>query len=198
MQRNWSNIHKWIVRYGDDSEANMSELDELLLNEPGTKLTSTKNSVLHFSAICNASTCLEKFIHMYPHLINERNDKGETPLHWACTNGSLDNVKILLRAGANYHKVDFDNNSILHFAVQNGNYKTVKLILKKNLCDINLENIFGNSPLHVACIEEEYRIMKLLIAYRASTSKIDSTFADDGKIMKRVCKYLSLQEQLCC
>lgn len=191
---NWSNVHKWIVRYGDDPNSRYSELDNILQTESGETLTLTKNSALHFSAISLATNCLEKFVEMYPHLINGRNDNGETPLHWACANGTVKNIKILLHAQANRHMVDYDNNSILHFAVQNGNYKATKLILRKNLCDIELENTFGKSALYIACQEEEYKIMKLLIINKAKTSKIESNFANNPKIVRLITKYVALRE----
>lgn len=191
MSAEWTNIIKWIVRYGDSDDADMEELDDLLEQESGSIKTSTQNTVLHFSAICKSSCCLKKFLQLYPSFLNARNDKGETPLHWACLEGNMANIKLLIRAGANTHMVDCDNNSILHFAVQNGNQRATKYILRKSLCDIHLQNIFGQSAFFVACQEREFKIMKILVLHGANTG-IMAHFPKDKKLFRSVQRYIQL------
>ena len=79
-------------------------------------------------------------------LINQPNLEGETPLHWACQAGILENVSF----GACYQKVDSNGNSPVHFAVCSGNMKLIKYLTKNMASLKNERNYFGEAPIDVA------------------------------------------------
>lgn len=161
----WSNIHKWVVRYGDEQEVDLNEFEELIQNEGIDIVTPSGSTILHLCAISDVSLCLKYIVLRAPHLINKKNYMGETALHWACSKGRLSNVKTLLKHGANPKVRDLEGNSILHFAVKGGRKDTVKYILYNNLVRTNLQNKFGLTALTVAEEEHEKTLIVLLTAY---------------------------------
>ena len=161
----WSASHKWVVRYCDQEKPDFDQFKHILANEGSTPLTQgTLNSTLHFAAIGSSSVVLKYLLSNVPSiLINQSNFEGETPLHWACQAGILENVKLLLSYGASYQKVDSNGNTPLHFAVNSGNVKLIKY-LSKNMKNLkNKKNYYGEAPIDVACTEGEYKIVKYFV-----------------------------------
>ena len=192
----WGNIHKWIVRYGDESNPNFHELERILSTENITKITPNGNNALHFAAIAQSSQILAYLLETAPlTLIDEPNDLGETPLHWACDSGSISHVELLVRTGANCHALDNESNTILHFAAQAGNVPVTKFILKKNLCPTECANIANKTPLAVACEEREIRIVRALVRSGASTYPLIRHYASahEPKIVKELSRETKLK-----
>ena len=54
---------------------------------------------------------------------------------------------------------------------ESGNIAMIKLILRKKLCPIDTVNFGGLSPLCIACVEEEYKIIKYLVRHGSPTLK---------------------------
>ena len=171
----WANIHKWVVRYSDESQhnADLDELRNIMEVEPINTTTDRGNTALHFAAIGTSTRILSYLVtKASPSLINTPNDLGETPLHWACSSGSTSHLRILLRAGADTGSVDCFQNSILHFAVQSGNSPVTKFLLRKKLCEVNTPNFEGKTALSIACEEHETQLIKLLVRYGASRTEL--------------------------
>lgn len=182
----WSNLHKYIVRYGDEDSPDLDQLDELLDEEVGDCVTRIEeNSILHFAAIGERTHCLKYLIPNIPsYLINKANKNGETPLHWACRAGHIENIKILLEANADTHKMDFEGNSILHFAVEAGDYKVTRFLLKNSLCAVDCKNKQGVTPLAIACRDREYRIVKLLKRNGSCTMELLQFYIQSPKMAR--------------
>ncbi|CAF0995177.1 unnamed protein product [Brachionus calyciflorus] len=77
-------------------------------------------------------------------------DHGFSLLHWACWDGHLNIVEILVNKGAKINSLNKCEDTPLHNACQN-NHLNVALYLLKNKANINAVNFHGNSPLHYAC-----------------------------------------------
>lgn len=86
-------------------------------------------SVLHKAArlgyIDVIAYCLVR-MNMSP---NQKDNAGYTPLHEACSHGSLDIAKLLLRFGANHSEAAYAGKRPLHEAVENGFVEIVRLLL---------------------------------------------------------------------
>lgn len=185
----WPNIHKWVVRYSDDRTPNLLELQNIIANESVGSLTENKNNVVHLASTGESSAVLKYLLEVAPSsLINQANIEGETPLHWAARCGSIENVKALVASGADPKIKDKQGNSVLHFAVESGNRDLVKYMLIKNLCGVNERNSDGNSPLAVACNEEEFKLITVLVKSGAETGAIIRQHVEMEN--KRTVKYL--------
>ena len=163
----WFNIHKWIVRFGDELHPDFGALDRIISQESITPVTGQGNTVFHFAAINEQTTCLSYLLSKCidkQNMINRRNELGETPLHWACSKGLINNIRILLNAGANPLLVDNNNNTIFHYAAEGGQYKLIRYLIKKKIGSdlIKLRNLEQKSPLEIATAENEKKIVRLL------------------------------------
>jgi hypothetical protein len=89
-------------------------------------------SALHLAAFFDLPWLVEIYIsqssdHSIVHAMADSND---TPLVWASEMGSVDCVKLLLHAGADPKKVEFDGWSPLHWAATNGHLYIAELLLQ--------------------------------------------------------------------
>ena len=167
----WTNAHKWVVRYSDEKNPDLSVLQVIIEQEGIDILTqNTLNSLLHFACLGESTTVLSYLLQRCTKaLVNHKNSNNETPLHWAVKSSSTEAVKLLLSYGASPKLVDNKGNSILHIAAESGNIAMIKLILRKKLCPIDTVNFGGLSPLCIACVEEEYKIIKYLVRHGSPT-----------------------------
>ncbi|XP_057313315.1 integrin-linked protein kinase-like [Hydractinia symbiolongicarpus] len=82
--------------------------------------------------------------------LNEGDDHGFTPLHWACREGQLVVFEMLMARGGRASARNDGGDTALHLACAHGNKDIVhKLIQHK--ANVNLMNEHGNTPLHYAC-----------------------------------------------
>ncbi|XP_050351985.1 integrin-linked protein kinase [Nymphalis io] len=84
------------------------------------------------------------------HDMNQGDDHGFSPLHWACKEGHLKIVEMLIRRGARINVTNMGDDTPLHLAAAHGHRPIVQLLLQ-NRVDVNFTNEHGNSPLHYAC-----------------------------------------------
>lgn len=95
--------------------------------------------------------------------LNEKNGKGDTPLHMAVDCGRIKIVKLLLDKHANVDEKDADGNTALHIAVAQGYTDIVKELLA-NHADINIRARDGQTALHIAIKNVDQSIIELLVA----------------------------------
>ena len=98
------------------------------------------------------------------------NKNRMTPLHLASRNLSAKLMRLLLERGADINAKDDDNDTCLHYVLKSGNYndklicngiedvkakamECLQLLLKKDYLDIDAENAWGRTPLHIAAIQ---------------------------------------------
>lgn len=87
------------------------------------------------------------------------------PLIGAVYGNNVEAVEILLnRDKINVNATDqFSNSTALHISAKRGNEPIVKLLLNHPEIDINARDNDGNTPLHLACVEQRSDIVQLLI-----------------------------------
>lgn len=68
-------------------------------------------------------------------------------MHITGSNGELEIAKLLLRNGADVHKLSKANKSALHLACQNGHLELAELLLDYG-SNVNGKDIFEMTPLH--------------------------------------------------
>jgi ankyrin repeat protein len=126
-----------------------------------------KDKSIHISVIKNQIKKLNKY------LANgvDVDSKGEyncTPLHYACQEGNIEIVKILLKNGAD---VNIQNRYSTFYplfdAITSDNednyYPIIKLLIDAK-ADINSIDSFGNTILYYAIEKENIELIKLLIS----------------------------------
>lgn len=101
--------------------------------------------------------------------MNEGDDHGFSPLHWACFAGRTNIVDMLLNRGARINATNMGDDTALHLAASHGHVECVNLLLK-NKADVNALNEHGNTPLHYACFWGYQEIAGMLIAAGAQSN----------------------------
>ena len=101
--------------------------------------------------------------------MNEGDDHGFSPLHWACFAGRTNIVDMLLNRGARINATNMGDDTALHLASSHGHVDCVNLLLR-NKADVNALNEHGNTPLHYACFWGFQEISEMLIAAGAQAN----------------------------
>lgn len=94
--------------------------------------------------------------------VNEGDDHGFSPLHWACLSGRANIVEILLNRGARVNAANMGADTALHLTSSFGHLDCTRLLLE-NKADINAVNEHGNTPLHYACFFGHSQLIEILV-----------------------------------
>nr|CAG4651746.1 EOG090X04G6 [Triops cancriformis] len=103
------------------------------------------------------------------HDMNQGDDHGFSPMHWAAKEGHLNIVTMLIQRGARVNATNLGDDTPLHLAAAHGHKEIVQLLLK-NRADINFVNEHGNTPLHYACFWGFQAIAEELVSTGALVS----------------------------
>ena len=140
--------------------------------DPNIVTPDTKNTALHLAAEGGFNECLLYLLSKgaKPDI---RNIKGQIPLHLAARVQSLDCVEILLNVGhCNANSLDCDRRSPLHAGVTKAlNSSEITELLISKGANVNHEDIYGYTPLHVAAINENTACVQILINNGANVAK---------------------------
>ena len=137
------------------------------------------NTVLH-AAAQHGQYEIAKFLITNQVLIDHRNCRGLTALHYACMCGHARIVKLIANKalGDKDEKalVDKCGNTLLHIAAQHGQYRIAEILFSdySNQCPIDHKNSRGQTALHCACIGGHTRVAKFLV-----DNKADITIRDE-------------------
>ena len=133
------------------------------------KLTPKKNTVLHVAAQFGQAECVEWILGLGSpsSLLQQPNEKGDTPLHLAAREGHWKVVKNLIDAAKKLGEGDTergavadctvilrminnDKDTALHEAVRNHHPEVVKLLIQDDPDFAYGANAEGNTPLYIA------------------------------------------------
>ncbi|CAL1261418.1 unnamed protein product [Larinioides sclopetarius] len=117
------------------------------------------------------------------HDMNQGDDHGFSPLHWAAKEGRANIVEMLISRGSRINATNMGDDTALHLASAHGHRDIVHMLLR-NKADINAVNEHGNTPLHYACFWGYQAIAEDLInngALVAICNKYGETPLDKGK-----------------
>ena len=84
--------------------------------------------------------------------VNEKNNYGNTPLHYACIHNHLEIVKELIIHNANVNEKNNNGYTALHKASQWGKLEIVKELI--DYCDLSITDNYGWKAVDVAYNEE--------------------------------------------
>ncbi|CAG0913637.1 unnamed protein product [Notodromas monacha] len=82
--------------------------------------------------------------------LNQGDDHGFSPLHWASWSGHGSIVDLLIKRGARVNATNRGDDTALHLAAAHGHRDVLHMLLR-NKADVNAVNEHGNTPLHYAC-----------------------------------------------
>ncbi|MBI9069293.1 MAG: ankyrin repeat domain-containing protein [Salinivirgaceae bacterium] len=102
--------------------------------------------------------CIEKD----PQIIEQRNQRGSTPLMLAANLGNAELLTYFIKKGASVNVDNGFGTTALHFASLSGNLESVKFLIK-NGAKVNVKSQQGNSPIHYAARSGSFEIVKLLV-----------------------------------
>lgn len=100
------------------------------------------------------------------HEYNQKNKEEKYKLlHGLIQDGDVEVLKFLLNPVYNYKITTMDDkDTILHSACYAGILETVKLILNNRLVDINHRDYLGRTPLMMATLFCQYKIVEFLLS----------------------------------
>jgi len=107
--------------------------------------------------------------------IDQRGINNYTPLLQASAAGKLHIVKYLVENGADVRKTTRWGSSSLERASSNGHLNVVKYLLKQKNVDINQQNIYKNTALHIATHKVQYDVVKYLVEQGANRNIVNSS-----------------------
>lgn len=96
------------------------------------------------------------------HDLNQGDDHGFSPLHWACKEGHTKIVELLISRGSRINATNRGDDTPLHLAAAHGHKDIVHVLLRQK-ADVNFTNEHGNTPLHYAAFWGYHQLAEDLV-----------------------------------
>jgi ankyrin repeat protein len=97
-------------------------------------------------------------------VVNERDVRQRTPLHWAVSSGLASVAEELLERDADLSALDAQGSAPIHDAVHKGDPDTVRVLLRGG-ADVFMDDAQGALPLHVAAMAGSADACRVLVAH---------------------------------
>uniref|UniRef100_A0A3P8SNV7 Adenosine 3'-phospho 5'-phosphosulfate transporter 1 n=1 Tax=Amphiprion percula TaxID=161767 RepID=A0A3P8SNV7_AMPPE len=155
----------------------LSEHEENLL----TTITEEGDTILHLAIIHEDEFIAQELIQLFPkEVLDIQNNLYQSPLHLATYLNLTDMVKGLVEKGANLELQDQDGNTALHVACQHGQTECATE-MTRDISSSRLVPVFetqnwrGLACLHLAALNKQHQIMKLLMKKGANLNIQEGT-----------------------
>ena len=104
--------------------------------------------------------------------VNEKNESGLTPLHFAVSLNSKEASLLIIQNGANVNDKANEGITPLHIAALE-NLNEIGVLLIEKGADVNIKSVNNNTPLHMATTEHSEEIALTLIKNKADVNAKD-------------------------
>ena len=113
----------------------------------------------------------EKFLEIYRQILslekniinlNYKDENGNTALHYACDEGNLKIVEILLDANCETDNKNIKKETPLHLSAKRGYFDISKRLIESG-ANLNAEDSEKNSPLHYVCRDNYIELLKYFL-----------------------------------
>lgn len=125
-------------------------------------------------AVCSNDLDRVKYHLNKGHKVNDLTKLGNTPLHFAASNGFDEAAKLLVEAeDIDVERQNFAKLTPLHYAATSNSAKVLRILLPK-IKQIDLEGYGGTTALHCAAQQNSIDAAKILLANQANVNAKDS------------------------
>lgn len=116
---------------------------------------------------------LRELIRKYPHLLNQQDTGGWTPLHGAALKGNDFLVSLFLELGAGKESLTGDGNTPLMIAASKNKLSAIELLIAQGATP-NVQNAAGWTPLHYAAANGNDFLVSLFLELGANKEALTS------------------------
>ena len=102
--------------------------------------------------------------------VNSRTSNGMTPIMAAVSKGHFKSAQSLAKLGANLKLTDKSDQSIIHLAAKKDKHQVIEKLLQTEewLSKIDENDLYDNTPLHLACSQGHMKSVEVLLNLGAS------------------------------
>ena len=112
------------------------------------------STVLHYASRYSNQEVVEFLLKLNEISVNATDNNNQTPLMYACYEGGrLENIKMLIKNGADIQASSSNGSTVLHLASRNSNQEVVEFLLKMNEISVNATDNSNQTPLMYACYD---------------------------------------------
>ncbi|XP_029985100.1 NF-kappa-B inhibitor epsilon [Sphaeramia orbicularis] len=150
-------------------------------DNPLTIITEDGDTILHLAIIHEEERIAQRLIEIFPkEVLDIQNNLYQSPLHLATYLNLTEVVKGLVEKGASLQLQDHDGNTALHVACQHGqtqcvSHMTQNVSPSKLAPVLETQNWRGLTCLHLAALNRQHQIMKLLMKMDAELNIQEGT-----------------------
>ncbi|VVU95179.1 Ankyrin repeats (3 copies) [seawater metagenome] len=137
---------------------------EILIENGSSLLIKDKksNDALHLAVQYKRIELLKKILG-YKININTINSNGDTALHLACTYNYTNIALLLITKGADLNMKNYKEQATpLLYSIAQDNFELIENFIKNNV-DVNIQDAYGNTALHLAVLEQTSKSIEILI-----------------------------------
>ncbi|KPM35961.1 hypothetical protein AK830_g10613 [Neonectria ditissima] len=114
---------------------------------------------------------LDQMLRDLPHLTNQQDAYGLTPLHWAATRGDVKSISTLLEHKADVHIVERGGSTPLIWGIDSANPDVTRKLLEAGADPNHASRIWLDRAIHIAYHEERFHCqVPVLLEYNADAS----------------------------
>ncbi|KAJ5281824.1 hypothetical protein N7478_007196 [Penicillium angulare] len=144
----------------------MDGLDPSISTDPRLSVSGLSGfSAIHLAAHFGKLSIIHLLLSVCPEDVDLLNHEGQTPLHIAASEGHIELIPELLRAGSNALMQDAEGRTALHLAVLKGHSDVVRLLLDDNQGQamVRIPDSAGRTSLHQAVMQESGQAVRLML-----------------------------------